>query len=592
MPYLRTQFLATGATVAMIIFLAFAVNRTAGSTRQGPAPATAYEDLVTLFHDWRAFQKPKLVDGVPDYGTEAMAAQHRELAAYRGRLAAIDPKGWPIDRQVDYHVVRAEMNGLDFDHRVLRPWATNPAFYVTVFPDESDQPAREGPFAYGAVELWSYRFPLTAGDAGKVGAGLRIIPRLLEQARTNLVGQGRDLWIFGLSSIKQQSADLAALISGLPGPAADLRADAERAKSATDRFAVWLDSQASTRKGTSGVGVDHYNWYLKHVQLVPYLWRDEVTMMERELARSHAFLALEEKRNEGLPQPEVVSSAEEHARRFNAAVTEYMAFLKDHDILTVKDYMEPAMRARIGTFDAGPREFFTEVDYRDPEVMRTHGYHWFDKAFIQYEPHKSPIRKGPLLYNIFNTRTEGLATGWEELMLQAGMFDARPRSRELVYILLAQRAARAQGDLRMHSNEFTLEQAAAFTSANTPRGWLSMSGRLVRDEQHLYLQQPGYGTCYVIGKIQIDRLLATRRRQLGDRFTMKSFMDEFNTAGLVPMSLLEWQLTGELPEDTRRMLALEQIDSLEYNAVDVDIPVFVLPRDAQSASLQGGRDPR
>ena len=54
------------------------------------------------------------------------------------------------------------------------------------------------------------------------------------------------------------------------------------------------------------------------------------------------------------------------------------------------------------------------------------------------------------------TRTEGHATGWEEVMLHAGMFDARPRTRELIYTLLAQRAARALGDLRMHSNEMTL----------------------------------------------------------------------------------------------------------------------------------------
>ena len=76
------------------------------------------------------------------------------------------------------------------------------------------------------------------------------------------------------------------------------------------------------------------------------------------------------------------------------------------------------------------------MDYRDPEVMRTHGYHWFDLARMEYMPHPSPIRNRPLLYNLFDTRTEGLATGWEEMMLQAGMFDARPRSRELIYVLL------------------------------------------------------------------------------------------------------------------------------------------------------------
>jgi hypothetical protein len=276
--------------------------------------------------------------------------------------------------------------------------------------------------------------------------------------------------------------------------------------------------------------------------------------MERELARSHALLAMEEQRNAKLPEPVPIANAAEYDRRFGNAVTEYVAFLKDHDVLEVKDYMDPALRARIGAFRAGPREFFGEVDYRDPELMRTHGYHWFDKARMVHEPHPSPIRRGALLYNIFNTRTEGHATGWEELMVQAGMFDARPRTRELLYILLAERAARALGDLRMTSNEFTLEQASAFASTNTPRGWLSMDGNLVRAEQHLYLQQPGYGTSYIIGKIEIEKLLAERKQQLGAKFTMKQFMKEFDDAGLIPAALLRWELTGRMPDDVQRML--------------------------------------
>jgi uncharacterized protein (DUF885 family) len=216
--------------------------------------------------------------------------------------------------------------------------------------------------------------------------------------------------------------------------------------------------------------------------------------------------------------------------------------------------MDPALRARVGAYQAGPREFFGEVDYRDPELMRTHGYHWFDKARMVHEPHPSPIRRGALLYNIFNTRTEGHATGWEELMMQAGMFDARPRTRELLYILLAERAARALGDLRMTSNEFTLEQASEFASANTPRGWLSLDGNLVRGEQHLYLQQPGYGTSYIIGKIEIEKLLAERRRELGEKFSMKQFMKEFDDAGLIPASLIRWELTGKKSPELEQML--------------------------------------
>jgi uncharacterized protein (DUF885 family) len=216
--------------------------------------------------------------------------------------------------------------------------------------------------------------------------------------------------------------------------------------------------------------------------------------------------------------------------------------------------MEPALRARIGRFNPGRRDFFTEVNYRDPEVMRTHDYHWFDLARMANDPHPNPIRQGPLLYNIFDTRTEGLATGWEEMMLQAGMFDARPRSRELIYMLVAERAARALGDLKMHANQFTLEQAAEFASANTPRGWLRLDGNTVRAEQLLYLEQPAYGTSYVTGKIQIEMLLAAWKPHTGDSFTIKQFMDAFEAAGLIPVSLMRWELTGQMPADVARML--------------------------------------
>jgi uncharacterized protein (DUF885 family) len=195
-----------------------------------------------------------------------------------------------------------------------------------------------------------------------------------------------------------------------------------------------------------------------------------------------------------------------------------------------------------------PLEFFAQVDERDPELLLTHGYHWFDLARMQFNPHESPIRRGPLLYNIFNNRTEGFATANEELMMHLGMDDARPRSRELVWILLAQRCARALAELKMQANQLTLEEAARFASANTPRGWLRLDGATVWFEQHLYLQQPAYGTSYVIGKLEVDKLIAARKQELGDGFTMQRFMDELDAAGLIPVPLIRWQLTGQPPE--------------------------------------------
>jgi uncharacterized protein (DUF885 family) len=515
------------------------------SALQQQAAAGNYQELVELFTEWREFQRPKLRDGVPDYSAAAMAAQHRALPALQRRLADIDTAGWSRAQQVDWHIVRAEMNGLDFDHRVLRPWANNPAFYVTVFSGRSDQPAREGPHADGALELWSYSMPLSAGDAAAVAARLRIIPGLLAQARENLVGDGKDLWTMGIRSIAEQSSALESLAARVARHD-ELAAEVTRARQATDELRVWLESQTPSKTGPSGIGIDRYDWYLKNVQLVPYTWQDQVTLMRRELGRARAALALEEQKNRKLPPHRLIADSAEWSREFDAAVTEYMAFLEERSVLTVRAYMEPALRARRGRFSAGAREFFTEVNYRDAIVMRTHDFHWIDLAQMEVAPHASPIRRGPLLYNIFITRTEGLATAMEELLTHAGLLDEHPRGRELIYVLVAQRAARALGDLMMHANQFTIEDAVAFTSAQTPRNWLKREGRTVWGEQHLYLQQPAYGTSYLIGKQDIERLLSDRAQQLGTEFSLKRFMDELTAVGMMPMSLVRYELLGEL----------------------------------------------
>ena len=166
------------------------------------------------------------------------------------------------------------------------------------------------------------------------------------------------------------------------------------------------------------------------------------------------------------------------------------------------------------------RDFFSEVDAREPLLLRCHGNHWFDLARMEKEPHRSPIRRVPLLYNIWDGRAEGLATGMEELAMSAGLYAERPRSRELVYVMLAQRAARAIAGLRLHSNEWTLEEAVRFACERTPRGWLRPDRDTVWFEQGLYLQQPGYGTSYLTGKAMIEALLAERAQKLGPRFTL------------------------------------------------------------------------
>ncbi len=518
-----------------------------------PAEVTAdtgYDALAALFEDWRAFEKPAFIDGVPDYTAPAMERQRRELPRYQRRLAAIDTTGWPVSDQVDYWIVRAEMNGLDFYHRVSRPWANNPAFYVMIFPSRSDVPAHEGPVMHGWIDLWTRDYPLEPDAAAELAGWIASIGPVLEQARGNLTGNARDLWRGGIRAMAGQSRDLRSLAARLAGTDDRLDDAIEAALRATDAFADWLEEEAPSKTGPSGIGVDNYTWYERNVHLVPYSWAEQVTMLRRELARSNATLLLEENRNRDLPRLERIDSAEEYDRRLNQAVTDYIEFYDDEEIITVRDYFDEALRERIGRFSPaeGLRGFFSEVIYRDPLTMRTHGHHWIDLAMMDTEPHSSPIRRVPHLYNIYDSRSEGIATGMEEWMMHAGLFDESPRSRELILILIAQRAARALGGLMMHANEWTIDEAVEYAARWTPRGWMPEDSSTVWGEQHFYLTQPGYATSYLVGKHQIEQLMAERALQLGDAFTLKGFFDEMHDCGVIPTSLLRWEMTGRTDE--------------------------------------------
>ena len=137
-------------------------------------------------------------------------------------------------------------------------------------------------------------------------------------------------------------------------------------------------------------------------------------------------------------------------------------------------------------------------------------------------------------------RAEGWAFYLEEMLLQAGLLDGRPRSRELFYLFQLQRAVRIPGEIRMLSGEWTLEQAIAFWMNEVPM----MDENLARTELQLYLRNPLNGIAYTIGKALLEGLLADRSRQLGDQFDLGAFHDQLLAAPWIPFSLIRWEMTG------------------------------------------------
>jgi uncharacterized protein DUF885 len=509
------------------------------------ADTAGYGALVQLFQDWRTFERPPMRDGAPDYSAATFARRLQELAAYRQRLEAIDTAGWPVEARVDQALVRAEMNGFDFYARVLQPWARDPAFYMSLWTAQSDTPAHEGSEHHGIVELWTYQFPLSREAEKKLAAELAIVPPLLAQAETHLTGNAHDLWVTGAGTMRGQIDSLDALAKRTDGSGRALKNAIKAARESTVRFVAWLDAQAPSKNGPSGIGRENYTWSLRNVHLVPMTWEEEVDLLKRELARAHASLKLEEARNRDLPELPVIQSEEEFQRRANDAVNRFLAYLEKRNLYPMRDNMGPALRAQISHYEPiETRNFFSIATHYEPLTLYTHFYHWWDLARMRDEPHPSPIRRRALLYNIWDNRAEGMATAMEEFMLHAGLFDDSPRTREIVWIMLAQRAARGLASLYAHANLFDLKQAKAFQVEWTPRGWMRPDLDLLGFEQQLYLRQPGYGSSYVTGKYLLEDLMRVRAHELGANFSLRGYFDEVNGAGMIPVSMIRWQLTG------------------------------------------------
>jgi len=518
--------------------------------QQNPAPPAGYQELVQLFSDWREFEDPPLLNGAPDYTPERFAKDHQIFQGLEKRLNKIKIGDWPTACQVDWHIVRAEMNGYDFNYRVLKPWVRDPAYYQTVWMDQSDVPAHEGPTNHATLEFWTYQFPISSDEENRLSKDLKVIPPLLKQARENLTGNARDLWIAGIENIKGQTRDLDRIAENImsSNPQPELTAALKDAQKATVDFTGWLEKQAPDKTGPSGIGKENYTWYQQNVHLLPLTWEEEVQLLQRELDRAWSSLKLEEHRNRDLPPMKAANTPEEFARLTENGVQRFMNFLKEKEIMPIKPNMEPALREHMGEFvPEDKRNFFLIGMHYDPVPLYCHFIHWFDLAQTRDEPHESPIRRGPLLYNIFDSKNEGIATGVEEMFMHAGLYENSPRSREIVWIMIAQRAARGLGSLYAHANEMTMAEAGQVHVKWTPRGWMKREPHLLQFEQHLYLRQPGYGTCYITGKYLIERLLTEWSEQLeekGKPFVMKDFFQIFNDAGNIPVELVRWEMTG------------------------------------------------
>jgi hypothetical protein len=271
---------------------------------------------------------------------------------------------------------------------------------------------------------------------------------------------------------------------------------------------------------------------------MPFTSGEIVVLGERELNRLWSVYALERHRNRDLPEIELPTTAQEYQLRIDSTDTHVREFLVRQEIITIPDYIgELDTNVPWIVRDSGPN-FWEQIQYRNPTPDHLHAVipgHRFDGVVESHNTH--PIR-GRITDG---ARVEGWAVYLEEAIMHAGLLDDSPRVRELIYLFGIFRAARMPVDVWLQQNEMSVGEAVDYWMERVPY----LDADVARVDAEIYLRRPpGYGLGYMTGMVQMQELLADRKRQLGEEFNLREFHDAIMQSGRLPLSLLRWEMTG------------------------------------------------
>nr|MBA3544733.1 DUF885 family protein [Chthoniobacterales bacterium] len=344
----------------------------------------------------------------------------------------------------------------------------------------------------------------------------------------------------------------------------ELNAAAARAADALEKFRDHLQQRLPALPAETALGRDAYLFFLKQVALMPYTPEELLSMGRQEWDRAVAFEAFEKNRNKDLPPLQLAKNIDSWMADTAAKELDVRKFLEARGILTVPnwiqhytlrptpDYLEALGWSENDDFTSPSRLTENCIRYVGPPSEKL-GYFWRATAMdprpiIVHEgipghyfqlclswKHEDPIRR----HYYDSGANEGIGFYAEEMLLQAGLFDESPRTREIIYNFMRLRALRVEVDVKLALGEFSLSQAAKYLETKVP-----MDPATAQQEAIAFSTGPGQALTYQIGKLQITRLLAEARLQQGEKFDLRAFHDFVWKNGNVPISLQRWEYLG------------------------------------------------
>src|SRR5271157_2100327 len=589
MPSMLNRYLPRKFALPLHLFvLTFCCMLTRSLPAQDLAKSGSLEGLAHDFWQWRAryqlfsqddiprIERPlERVTGPRDWSAAAISKQRATLEDFEKQWKQIDPNGWSIARQVDYQLMASALARVRWELNVNPRWQRDPSFYL-------DQTMT------ALLEALVQPPPFDASRSREIVDRMQDIPRIIEDGEANLhpVRPFAELAIGSLQQIRPKLEHVErevapmlhddAVANGVAANeslSAKFRTATEKAIVALESYRTRLQSRLSSMPDNAAVGRENYEFFLHHVAFLPYSPEQLLPISRQEWDRSVAFEQYEKQRNHGLPELKLAANLPEEIDRAKQDELAIRKFLQDQGILTVPaDVRHYTLQPMPGYLEA-LADFGELDDFTGPSRLNDNGVRWASPPSPQLgyfwlatakDPRPDMVHEGvpghyyqmclswshpdPIRRHYYASgANEGIGFYAEEMMLQAGLFDDRPRTREIIYNFMRLRALRVEVDVKLALGWFTIGQAADYLAQHVP-----MDKKSAEAEAALFATEPGQAISYQVGKGQILHFLAHAKLAQGDKFSLRAFHDFLWKNGNVPISLQRWEYLGE-DDDLRVM---------------------------------------
>lgn len=541
------------------------------SAKTGTADIAALRKMADDYYAWRNENYPvgssdaglhTWDNRLTDYSAAKIAERAQHVRKLLDQVRAMASANWPKDDRIDWMLFRSQLEGADFNSRVPQSEKTDPQLYI-------------GECTNGIFSLLKKEYDTPRNRALAATARLKQMPAMLAQGERNLqkpvklfaeltIASARAIDPLFKDSLMTLARDLA------PNERDELVKARDAALVAIHGFADRLEKRLPSMVAFAPMGTANYNYYLKHVLLLP-LDEQQVEMLGRaELARYRALESLLPDPSLADPNParskNIPPDQASFLKAYESREQEMINFLKEHQLVTIPDYLgrfeirqlpeafkptspggfmnppgvydkDPAGFFFIPTYNPQSKNFYIRAAIEDPRPILGHEGipgHFMQLSIANHLTDEIRRQHGDGVF------IEGWALYGEEMLMRTGLYPDNSASQGQILRLSRYRSARIGVDVNLHTGKWTFEQAVAY---------FMEAGGLDREaaegEAAGAASSPTQKISYIVGKWQIMNLLGRYRDKAGANFRLGQFHDDLLKNGSLPLSIVEWILLDD-----------------------------------------------